>query len=169
MTVCIESDPHIPQGTLPLASKMFASIGVRIDWREHRCPVGVGAIVVSLSYGGPDSTVTSDLGFAQPYDGTHVVVFPDRVLRFDPYQRPCILAHVLVHEITHVLQRISRHSATGIMKARWDHRDYVEMGRNTLPFTQEDIDLIYAGLKMRQACLATARSVTASLLTVASH
>ena len=41
LTVCIESDPYMPSGALPLASKMFASIGVRIDWRdEHRCPVG---------------------------------------------------------------------------------------------------------------------------------
>jgi len=31
--VCIESDPHIPSGTLLLASEMFAGIGVRIDWR----------------------------------------------------------------------------------------------------------------------------------------
>jgi hypothetical protein len=88
VTVCIESDPHILTGTLPWASEMFAAIGVRIDWREHRCPVGVGAIVVSLSYNRPDNERSYDLAFAQPYEGTHIVVFPDRVRPFDPYQRP---------------------------------------------------------------------------------
>ena len=43
-----------PQRVRSLASAVFASIGVRIDWRERdSCPVGVGAIQVRLSY---DST-----------------------------------------------------------------------------------------------------------------
>ena len=167
VTVCIESDPHMPQGTLPLASKMFASIGVRIDWREHRCPVGVGAIVVSLSYNRHDDELTSDLAFAQPYEGIHVVVFPDRVPQFDPYQRQCVLAHVLVHEITHVLEGICRHSATGIMKARWDRRDYFEMSRKPLPFAEEDVALIYAGLRVRQARVDTAVTAVVSVEAVA--
>jgi hypothetical protein len=167
LTVCIESDPYMPSGALPLTSKMFASIGVRIDWRdEHRCPVGVGAIVVSLSYNRNDE-VTSDLGFAQPYEGTHVVVFPNRVRLLDPYQRQCVLAHVLVHEITHVLEGICRHSATGIMKARWGQRDYLEMSCKPLPFAQDDVDLIYAGLRARQARVATAVTAVVSVEAVA--
>src|ERR1039458_3541549 len=43
-----------PQRVRSLASAGFASIGVRINWRERdSCPVGVGAIQVRLSY---DST-----------------------------------------------------------------------------------------------------------------
>jgi hypothetical protein len=168
VTVCIESDPHIPPGTLRLASKMFASIGVRIDWREHRRPVGVG-LVVSLSYNRYDDEVSNDLAYAQPYEGTHVVVFPDRVRQSDPYQRQCVLAHVLVHEITHVLQRICRHSATGIMKARWNRNDYFEMGRKPLPFAQEDIDLIYDGLRVRQAHVAITLTAAESGAAVAGQ
>jgi hypothetical protein len=67
-----------------------------------------------------------------------------------------LLAHVLVHEITHVLEGISRHSATGIMKDRWDDNDYSEMRRKPLRFAQEDVNLIYDGLKARQARVATA-------------
>src|ERR1022692_837572 len=32
VTVCMEPDQHVLMGVRPLASAMFASIGVRIDW-----------------------------------------------------------------------------------------------------------------------------------------
>jgi hypothetical protein len=57
------------------------------------------------------------------------------------------MAHVLVHEITHMLEGTCRHSATGIMKAHWDYRDYCEMRGRPLLLAQEDVDLIYNGLK----------------------
>jgi hypothetical protein len=103
------------------------------------------------------------------YEGTHVVVFPDRIRQVDPYQMQCALAHVLVHEITHVLQGICRHSATGIMKARWDQRDYFEMSRKPLPFAEEDVALIYAGLRGRQARLATAMAAVVNADAVAGQ
>jgi hypothetical protein len=171
--VCIDSDPHIPVGTLPLASEMFARIGVRIDWRERFCPVGVGAIVAS--YNSSDKQMPDALGFAAPYEGkNHIVVFYDRVHDHANELNPdrglrLLLAHVLVHEITHVLEGISRHSPTGIMKARWDRHDYFAMSRKPLPFAQEDIDLIYHGLKPRQARLATAATASVSTGSVASQ
>lgn len=116
VVVCIESDPNIMRGTLQLASEIFAGIGVRIDWRGQGCPVGVGAIVVSLSYDRADNKRTNAFAYAQPYEGTHIVVFPNRFREFDLHQRLCVEAHVLVHEITHVLQGTSRHSATGIIR-----------------------------------------------------
>jgi len=60
-----------------------------------------------------------------------------------------LLAHVLVHEITHILQGTCRHSDTGIMKARWTHQDYMEMGQKPLSFTEEDLQLIRTGLAKR--------------------
>jgi hypothetical protein len=61
------------------------------------------------------------------------------------------MAHVLVHEITHLLEGVDRHSATGIMKARWSEGDYFEMRRKPLPFAQEDVNLIHAGLSASRA------------------
>jgi len=55
-----------------------------------------------------------------------------------------VLAHVLVHEITHVLEGIARHSASGIMKARWEGADYERMYFAPLPFAGEDLRLIHA-------------------------
>jgi hypothetical protein len=49
---------------------------------------------------------------------------------------------VLAHEIVHMLQGIEQHSASGVMKTRWDNRDYVDMQRAHLKLTQDDIDLI---------------------------
>jgi len=151
VTVCMEPAPHVLMGVRPLASAMFASIGVRIDWRElDSCPAGVSAIQVRLSH---DSTRVRDFGaealaFARPYTRT-VVVFLDRVQELNRNAGVwSVMAHVLVHEITHVLEGIDRHSATGIMKARWDYRDYFEMDRKSLPFAQEDVNLIYNGLKV---------------------
>jgi hypothetical protein len=157
VTVCLEPDPVVLMGVRPLVSKMFASIGVRVDWHDRdSCPVGVGAIQVRMSYDPPGIRKFKTLAFAQPYGGSLIVVFPERVQELNRNRGPSVLAHVLVHEITHVLQGIDRHSATGIMKDRWDDNDYFEMRRKPLRFAQKDVDLIYDGLKVRQARVATA-------------
>ena len=70
---------------------------------------------------------------ARPYVGT-IVAFPNRVQEVNPNGGPSVMAHVLVHEITHVLEGVARHSGTGVMKARWDDRDYFEMRRKPRPF-----------------------------------
>jgi hypothetical protein len=64
------------------------------------------------------------------------------------------VAHVLVHEITHVIEGVTRHSASGIMKARWDTRDYFDMRRRPHAFAQEDVSLIYDGLKIPRVASA---------------
>ena len=118
-----------------------------IAWHElDSCPAEVGAIQVRLSR---DSTRVRDSGaealaFARPYAGT-VVVFLDRVEELNRNRGISVMAYVLVHEITHVLEEISRHSSTGIIKARLDYHDYFEMRRKPLPFAQEDVNLIYDG------------------------
>ena len=76
-----------------------------------------------------------------------------------PRSATVVLAHVLVHEITHVLQRIDRHSDSGVMKAHWTLRDYAQMEKDPLPFAAEDIQLIKMGLPSwaGQACLVSGR------------
>jgi hypothetical protein len=67
-----------------------------------------------------------------------------------------LLAHLIAHEVTHVLERVSRHSETGLLKAHWTSRDYAEMDRHPLAFTADDIVLIQLGLSnwRRKACPA---------------
>ena len=61
-----------------------------------------------------------------------------------------LLAHVLVHELTHLLEGVPRHSASGIMKAHWDENDYSRMLLAPLPFAAEDIEMIWRGMTARR-------------------
>jgi len=160
VVVCMESDSHALEGVRPATAAMFARIGVRIAWQPlDACPVGVDAIRVQLSR---DSTSIRNadseaLAAAQPYART-ITVFLDRVKEFGRNWGISAMAVVLAHEITHVLEGTRRHSSTGIMKARWDNHDSFEIGRQTLAFAQDDIDLIYAGLKIPRATEAAVAS-----------
>jgi hypothetical protein len=157
VTVCAErgSAGPVANAAEVLASRMFAEIGVHIDWRAANSCAGFGnALTVSISDNTPANQLPGALAYALPYEGTHIVVFYDRIKgQVDGAMVPRLLAHVLVHEITHILQRVSRHSASGVMKARFDYTDHFKMKRKALGFTKEDIDLIHIGLAWRQARL----------------
>jgi hypothetical protein len=130
-----------------LASRMFAEIDVHIDWRAANSCAGFGnALTVSISDNTPANQLPGALAYALPYEGTKGQV--------DGSMVPMSLAHVLVHEITHILQRVGRHSASGVMKARFNETDHAKMKGKGLGFTKEDIDLIHIGLDWRQARLA---------------
>ena len=146
--VCMESDPTIDLIVTvraeKIASKMFSGIGVTLDWRL-KCPVE--GIRISVSDDRLAHRLPNAFAYALPYEGTHIVVFYDRVERVSkPTERPTLLAHVLVHEITHILQGVDRHSAQGVMKATWDGSDYAAMTWQPLAFAYHDIELIHRGL-----------------------
>jgi hypothetical protein len=149
-TVCVEGHAGFTLSRAEsIASEMFASIGVGIDWRPslHDCPVE--GIKISFSDVTPQALLPGALAYALPYEGTHVRVFYGRIQQLEPGSIPAVLAHVMVHEITHILQGVSRHADSGVMKAYWDHTDFSEMVRKPLPFTEEDVYLINKGLAAR--------------------
>jgi hypothetical protein len=90
-----------------------------------------------------------------PYEGTHIRVFRDRIEASQPALVPHLLAHVLVHEIVHILQGCTRHSDRGVMKAHWDGADFNQMLWSELPISQEDTDLVHAGIERRVRLAAT--------------
>jgi hypothetical protein len=156
--VCLEtgSDGLVRTTAQPEVSRIFAEIGIGIDWRRNKqdCATSDG-IVVTLSYESPANKYPNAWAYALPYEGTHIVVFYDRVQKTiaDTGARN-LLAYVLVHELTHILQGVSRHSETGIMKAAWDRSDYFDMGRRALHFTPTDVMVLYASLDGRRARLS---------------
>jgi hypothetical protein len=78
------------------------------------------------------------------------VLFYDRVLAaVGSTVTPYLLGHVLAHEIVHMLQGVEQHSASGLMKARWDNGDYLDMQHTHLKLTQDDLNLIDCGLSQR--------------------
>lgn len=84
---------------------------------------------------------------ALPYEGSHITVFVDRIQGMRTPDK--VLAHVMVHEIAHLLQGFSQHSATRVMKERWTSGDFSGMRWRPLPFTPLDIELIHSGLAQR--------------------
>ena len=111
-----------------------------------RCPAdAIRVRIVSHGGGGfsPDA-----LAYARP-NGEYAEVFWDRIQAESPTHTEALLAHVLVHEITHVLQGVARHSETGVMKAHWDAADMGQLAWKPLPFAPEDVNLICAGLDER--------------------
>jgi hypothetical protein len=155
LTVYLRDNATVPLAVrtpaLELANKMVATIGIRLDWRRGEPPRGSAQpICIELATDTPANLLAGALGYTMPYEGIHIRVFYDRIRSTAvPSLRAMLLAHVLVHEIAHVLQGIYRHSDSGVMKAVWTDRDYLQMRTEGLPFAPEDITLIHLGLASR--------------------
>jgi hypothetical protein len=146
-----------------IVSQMFAGIGVAIDWHTQMAGCPAGALKISLSHMTEKTLRPSALAYALPYEGTHIVVFYDRIQRMGSLRSaPHIMAHVIAHEITHVVGRVDRHSLSGVMKARWSDEELRAMERKPLAFTAEDVDLIYMGLTYRAEHAADTVTVAAN-------
>jgi hypothetical protein len=133
------------------AAGMFSSCRIRIEW-HGQIPDGgqvrVGAIAIRLAPQTPAGFLPRALAFTRPFEGVHITVFWDRIQQATRSASPAVvLAHVMVHEITHILQGVDRHSGSGVMKARWTDKDYAAMAWKSLSFTPEDILLIQLGLR----------------------
>src|SRR5215469_13574301 len=138
-----------------VANQILAAADVKIHWQGdvRFCGSSGSGIVIELRLSTPLDFYPGAMAYALPYasttyTGTTIVVFYDRI---QAVGLPPLLAHVLVHEITHVLERIADHSSTGIMKAHWTQRDYAQMSRRPLIFTEGDLFLIRKGLDFRDA------------------
>jgi hypothetical protein len=139
-----------------IASRMFGTAGVRISWRADwpRPKQEEPPIVIDLTSNTPRTLCPGALAYAHVFEGIHIQIFWDRVRENadgHPLLTNKLLAHVMVHEITHILQGLKRHSAEGVMKAHWTSSDIMNMGWKPLPFGPEDIELIHRGLANRAA------------------
>jgi len=151
VTVCLDGHPgFILTAASAIASTMFAAIDVNVVWRRVLTGCPADAILVSFKDQTPTEFLPGALAYALPYEGTHICLLYDRVVQArETRQAANIMAHVLVHEITHILQGVCHHSASGIMKARWDGADFSQMAWEPLKFTAQDIQMIRQGLEAR--------------------
>ena len=153
LTACLQvgvSDPHlISPRAQGLATRIFADIGIPLDWRacELADESSQTAIVVQLVSGKNEGLMSGVLGSAMPYR-RHIIIFFDRIETMEDAWT--VLGHVMVHEITHIIQGVFRHSDTGLMKPHWSGHDLMEMRYKPLPFTREDLILLYSALEMRR-------------------
>lgn len=163
VTVYVKGDNNAPssvdQGARATVTWMFARVGVRLAWRDGEPGTGAvsGSLVtIQVRFTGelPDASREA-LAYALPFgeQGVAIHVMYERirwVARKSSREAP-ILAHVLAHEIGHVLQGTNAHAPTGVMKAHWNGQDYDAMEKKPLEFTSIDKDLIADGLNLRKA------------------
>jgi hypothetical protein len=142
----------------PLANRLLASAGVTVSWQAGKPARNVDGLVigVQLVSGVPPDCSPDALARTYPFaDGVRrIAILRDRVRDLAApagTQDFRLTAHVLVHEIAHVLQRLSRHSESGILKAKWTRADLELMARGHLPFTPRDVELIRAGLESHRS------------------
>ena len=134
---------------------MFAEIGVHLRWelgaprKARDCQALPDAqIVIRFASKTPAVFYPGALAYSRPFarpSEVRVIILYERAvgavqehLNADAAR----LGHVLAHEITHVLQGVARHSATGLMKAQWTPEDRAQMSKEPLPFTPQDAELI---------------------------
>ena len=151
--VCVAATADIRQErrAKTVSSRIFAGIGVKIQWHNFGdCPPQ--GIRISFLNETPSSLMPGALAYALPYEGTHIVVFYDRVKK-NPGNVSILLGHVIAHEVTHIVQGVMRHSESGVMKAHWTVSDYQRMAWEPLKFTDYDVQLIQSGLGRRLAAV----------------
>ncbi|MBM3786054.1 MAG: hypothetical protein FJW30_16970 [Acidobacteria bacterium] len=148
------------------AAGLLARAGVALHWCGQ-CRNRFGVIRIALIDQAPPDTPERILAQARFGQGRELWIFLDRVRNVNGatmFTR--VLAHVIVHELVHLLQRSNRHTEEGIMKARWDAADYEAIRRGTMRLSETDVELLHAGLAKRLSALsptlvADARSHTA--------
>jgi hypothetical protein len=138
-----------------LAKRMFRDIGLTLDFRRGLPLEGIGeketqAVLIEIQ-STSRAQVSGAMGRAAPYEGSRIVVQYDAMMWAEksPRLAGILLGHVLAHEIAHVLQGVARHSADGVMKARWSKEDLEIMQLRPLQFEAFDIDLIQSGVVSR--------------------
>lgn len=140
------------------AGEIFRAAGVRLEWCESakKCRHWGDRIVLTLESRAPFTLPYYALAAAQVFEGRNIRIYLDRVNRLaNRSLLPRLLAHVIAHEIGHMLQACDRHSETGVMKARWSDSDYQTMTMKPLRFEDRDIDLIRLGVAKRQGLIAS--------------
>lgn len=176
ITVCVDKDAAVEGRVLDRgeisADKILALAGLEIDWRNRRrsCPPQQDSIILNVTTNTPRDSFPGAYGMSLPFEGIHLNVFYDRIQRVQPYQVVPLLGHVIAHEIVHILSGNDTHSATGVMKRRWDLKDLQQMRIRPLPFSTFDILLLNLGIRDRHARLVTIRHQnTASAADLASE
>lgn len=164
VTVCVEKaaavEPEVLERGEISAGKILALIGLEVEWRNHRlsCPPERNPIILNVTTNTPRDYFPRAYGTALPYEGIHIRAFYDRIQRIRPDQVVPLLAHVLAHEIVHILSGTDSHSETGVMKRRWSQSDLEQMVIRPLPFSNLDVLLLNLGIRDRHARLATIRN-----------
>jgi hypothetical protein len=154
------NDANVPADVLDAArhevAAIYARAGMKVVWDESTADVppvlrfAVKIVPHSLGYGDAKPHV---MGVAlRETRGTLVYVFSGRVEYFARAQRirnGTMLAHVIAHEIGHLLLPKGWHSRRGLMRGTWDRAQVEDAARGALTFTPDEVRIIRADLPFR--------------------
>jgi hypothetical protein len=160
VTVCDFAgvDSTVRAGAEAVASEMYRSAGVIIEWAESGCIAGPPGLYVNFVAVAAAEVRLSELmvGFAEPGGLTATVLYNrvERLARRHHKKPELILGYVIAHELGHLLLPPHSHSATGIMRPTLNLDG--DAGTLRVSFTTEQAELI-------------ARKIDGASNTVATH
>ena len=142
-----------------VAKVILQDAGLQAVWRDccEGCADALGpAEVLVRIVAAPETTVAESLGCAvidlERGAGTLATVYADRinVLAFRTGVNPAtLLGRAIAHEIGHLLLGTVRHSAAGLMRARWSDRELERHVAGDWTFSREDVARMGRGLGAR--------------------
>jgi hypothetical protein len=161
LTIQLLNDANIPTDVLAEVRDelraIYARAGIEVQWHNEPSDATpsrrLAVKIVPQSFGAATAK-PHVMGIApgeQP-GGTLVYVFYDRVEQFARAKRvlsSTMLAHVIAHELGHLLLPKGWHSRRGLMRGTWDLAQVSAAARGQLTFTREEIRTISADLSSR--------------------
>jgi hypothetical protein len=145
----MNDDANVPAAILKKSqdevARIFATAGVGVEWTGTAPIITVRIVRSALAYAGRDSSVMG-VALRRP-TGATAQIFLKQVQDFArTYDGDVsiLLAHVIAHEIGHLLLPRMPHSSTGLMKGDWDRTLVREAAAGSLTFTDAQIQRLAA-------------------------
>jgi hypothetical protein len=159
VTVCDSAgvDSSVLAAAEAVASQVYRSAGVTIEWSESGCIAGPPGLYVNLVSVDSGDVHLAELavGFAEPGGLTATVLYNriERLARHHHKKPQTVLGYVIAHELGHLLLPPHSHSATGIMQPTLN----LDNGAGALrvSFTREKAELIVSKLEGTLTTVAT--------------
>jgi hypothetical protein len=137
----MRNESRLPPDVLRLSqeqvTRIFAGAGLVVRWTSAEPRLTVTVVPQALGYATALSPV---MGVARrTASGSTVQVFLKQVQQFArayDVELGTMLAHVIAHEIGHLLLPPNAHSSTGLMQPAWDKALVREAARGSLTFTE---------------------------------
>ena len=129
---------------LPEATQILAAAGFDLQWHSYKdCPPGAIQVILEreLTY----KHTAEAIGWSFPSEGVHVGIALGIIESVGLDTGRHLLACAIAHEIGHLLEGTTSHSAGGLMKATWTTFDLDSIRNLQMRFDPPDVDLMQKG------------------------
>jgi len=158
ISVSIHDQAEVPEQTLRqaqrTATRLFEHAGIRLEWMEctpnpagtsveqlcsdAKYPQHLHLSIVSRSRGLTAATI--GISFLSPGgEGCYADIFYEPVLELQGMEKQdlgSMLGHAAAHELGHLLLGTNSHSVQGLMRARWEGPELLQIHNRTLYFSE---------------------------------